>query len=219
MKAGNNVSSEAEPQWLKNTLKSLIYQFFKISPNWPFWRIFVRFSNKNKSQILCDIYSNFQTLCESKPKKNEKKKNEEEEMTGIKGMQIGKNESCSLLFVLKAASIGDRGSGEKRLLMPFGKKSAHFKGFTRPSTTTSANITTITVGGWVCATPPSKQLSWFLPKILFCVSSHSHFSGSFLCPSKLILINTRLEALKITWKVSYYHRHEKKPWEGKVGAF
>ena len=66
---------------------------------------FVRFSNKNKSQILCDIYSNFQTLCESKPKKNEKKKNEEEEeMTGIKGMQIGKNESCSLLFVLKAAT-------------------------------------------------------------------------------------------------------------------
>ena len=36
---------------------------------------------------------------------------------------------------------------EKRLLMPFGKKSAHFKGFTRPSTTT------ITVGGgWVCHT-------------------------------------------------------------------
>ena len=63
------------------------------------------FSNKSKSQILCDIYSNFQTLCESKPKKNEKKKNEEEEeMTGIKGMQIGKNESCSLLFVLKAAT-------------------------------------------------------------------------------------------------------------------
>ena len=29
---------------------------------------------------------------------------EEEEMTGIKGMQIGKNESCSLLFVLKAAT-------------------------------------------------------------------------------------------------------------------
>ena len=36
VKAGNNVSSEAEPQWLKNTLKSLIYQFFKILPNWPF---------------------------------------------------------------------------------------------------------------------------------------------------------------------------------------
>ena len=75
--------------------------------------------------------------------------------TGIKGMQIGKNESCSLLSLLTPVchAVLEIEGQEKRLLMPFGKKSAHFKGFTRPSTTT------ITTYGWWVGVPHHRRSS------------------------------------------------------------
>ena len=66
-------------------------------------------------------------------------------------MQIAKNESCScLIFLLATQQYWKEIEGqEKRLLHSaadaIGKKSAHFKGFTRPSTTTTMAIVAITV--------------------------------------------------------------------------
>ena len=93
---------------------------------------------------------------EERPKKNEnavvdkRRRTTKRTREGIKGMQIAKNESCScLIFLLATQQYWKEIEGqEKRLLHSaadaIGKKSAHFKGFTRPSTTTMA-IVAITV--------------------------------------------------------------------------
>ena len=95
---------------------------------------------------------------EERPKKNEnavvvekRRRTTKGTREGIKGMQIAKNESCScLIFLLATQQYWKEIEGqEKRLLLhsaadAIGKKSAHFKGFTRPSTTTMA-IVAITV--------------------------------------------------------------------------
>lgn len=95
---------------------------------------------------------------EERPKKNEnavvvekRRRTTKGTREGIKGMQIAKNESCScLIFLLATQQYWKEIEGqEKRLLHSaadaIGKKSAHFKGFTRPSTTTTMAIVAITV--------------------------------------------------------------------------
>ena len=112
--------------------------------------------------------------------------------TGIKGMQIGKNESCSLLFLLFCLprSIGDRGSG-KEVADAIWKEKCPFEGIY------SSKHHHHYCGWWVGVPHHRRSSSAGLvfPKILFCVSNvvtlSLAFPVHFLCPSKLILINTR----------------------------
>ena len=105
--------------------------------------------------------------------------------TGIKGMQIGKNESCSLLFLLFCLprSIGDRGSG-KEVADAIWKEKCPFEGIY------SSKHHHHYCGWWVGVPHHRRSSSAGLvfPKILFlcveCRHTLTCFSGSFFMPFK-----------------------------------